>query len=89
MHDALDGVGVVHGAYPGTETRVGEAVAKPGNGVDHHQDREGWMGRENGIGDDVAERCHDGNAALAELGVDRGIGERCERVAGEGGQKDQ
>lgn len=89
VHDPLHGVGIVHDTDPGAETGIGQAVAEPGNGVDHHKERERRMGGQDSVGNDVADWCHDCNAALTEFGMDGCIGEGGYRVAGEGGQKNQ
>lgn len=89
MQTTLDGVGVVHDAYPGAETGVGQTVPEPGHGVGDHQDRKGRVRGQDGVGDDVTYRGHDGDPTLTESGVDAGVGEGGQRVAGEGGQEDE
>ena len=84
MHDALNGVGVVHDTYPGAETGVLKAVAETRKGVHDDKDWKRWMGGEDGVGHDVAYGSHDCDTALAEFHMDAGIGESCEGVAGEG-----
>lgn len=89
MHDTLDGIRIVHDTHPRAETGVSQPVAKAGEGVGHDKNRKWRMGGEDGVGRDVAYGCHDGDAALAEFAVDVCVGEGRERVAGEGGQKDE
>lgn len=89
MQEALDGVGLVHGADPGAEAGVGQAVAEAADGVGDDEDGVGWVGGEDGVGDDVAEGGHDGDAAAAEGDVDAGIGEGGGGVADEGGEEDE
>ena len=89
VHAALHCVGVMHDADPGAKACIGKPVAEARYGVDNNEGGEGWVRGEYCISGDMAERCSDGNAALAEFGVDASVGEGRDRVASEGSQEDE
>ena len=89
MHDPHDGIGVVHDTDPGAEGGVGEAIAETRDGVDDDEGGEWWVSREYGVGDEVAERSGDADAALAKLHVNLRVEDGGRGVAGERCQKDE
>jgi hypothetical protein len=89
VHTSLHGVCVVHNANPSAEGGVGEAIPEPGDGVGDDEDGERRVRGQDAVGDDVAYGCGDGDASLAELGVDGGVGEGGGGVAREGGEEDE
>lgn len=89
MQEPLDRVGLVHDTDPGTEARIRETVSETAKHVDHDEHGEGRMLGQNDVGNEVAEGGHDGDAALAEDGVDSGIGEGSDGVADKGGEEDE
>ena len=54
VHDALDGVGLVHSANPGAEGGIGQTVTETAKGVadDEHGVRR--VSAQDGVGDNVA-----------------------------------
>lgn len=89
MHEALDGVGLVHVTNPRTEARVAQSVTEAADHVADDQDGVWRVSGQDGKGDDVAYRAHNGNSALAEPDVDAGIGHCGDGVACEGGEEDE
>lgn len=54
VHEALDGVRLVHGAHPSAEAGVRQPVPKAADDVDHDQHGVGRMQTEGHVGDNVA-----------------------------------
>lgn len=89
MQEPLDGIGLVHDADPSTEAGVREAVAEAANHVDDDENGPGRVDGQDDVGDDVAQRRHDCDTALAEFHVDAGVCKGSDGVASEGGQEDE
>lgn len=89
MQEAKDLVGVAHVANVGVPAGVAQAVAEAREDED---DDERWVGRVLGyddVGDEMAHRGEDGDAALAPTQVDVVVEQGREDVADKGGQEDE
>lgn len=83
MQKALNRVCLIHGPYPRAKACIGQSIAESANGIHDNQCRVRRVRCQNRVRDDVAERCHDGDAALAKFDVDARIRKRSDRVSEE------
>lgn len=85
MQESLNGVCLIHTAYPSAEASIRQSVTEAADCIGNNESRVWRMGCQNRVRDDVAKRSHDADAAATKGYVNAGIGECCEGVADEGG----
>ena len=89
VQQPLNRIRLIHRPHPRTETRIRQPVTKSAERIESHENRVRRVRRENGVSDKVEDGREDGDAALAEVGVDAGVCEGGEGVAEEGGEEDE
>lgn len=89
MQKTLHSVGLIHQSNPRAEAGVGEPVTKATDGVANDKNRPWRVDGKDNKGDDMANRCHDSDAAPAKLHVDTSVSEGGDGVAGKRREKDE